>query len=209
MKKLSIFIIAFLLIFCVSCAEGEKELGGQTLADGIINENIEMSQDDMSVVIGFFNCGKWEKDIGNCISDVNIQIIGRTLTYHSECGTFNDAKNGEHFKLTDAQREVVNATLSKYVTIVEPEQNRSVVDIIDTTKDLFLDFPAVEEVFYNDRLYDYIFGCPKSAYIVVKFSDGTSLPLVEALERGAVLPDHLDKYGIPYHKEKVGVETEA
>lgn len=208
MKKLLI-ILAAILLFCASCADGEQVPDSQSLVDGLINRSIEMSEADMSVIISFFNCGKWEKDVGNCISDVNIQIIGRTLTYHSECGTFNDAKNGEHFSLGDAEREVVNATLSKYVTIAEPETNRSVVDIIDTTKDLFLDFPTVLEVFYNDGLYDYIFGCPKSAYIVVKFSDGTSLPLVEALERGAVLPDHLDKYGIPYHKEKVGIETKA
>ena len=209
MKNLSIFIIAVLLLFCVSCAEDEHELGGQTLADGIIIENTEMSKEDVDLLINVFNRGKFESDVGECISDVKLQIVGRVLTYHSECGTFNDAKNAEHFSLSEAERELVNATLSKYVELGERAQTRLVMNIIDTSKGIDMDFPDVMEPFFEDKMYRYSFGCPKSAYIVVKFSDGTSLPLRAALDSGEVEIAHLDRYEIPYFKEKIGTETKA
>ena len=203
MKNLSILFLIISLLFCVSCTGGEKELGGQTLADGIINENIEMSQDDMSVVIGFFNCGKWEKELGNCISDVKVQLIGRALTYHSECGNFNDAKNGEHFKLTDAQREVVNALLSKYVSLGEELPERKVTDIIDTTRELEIELPCVEQVFFEDENCRYIFGMPIADYVIVQYSDGTSKQLTDALADGDIEITDLKTYHISYYEEPI------
>ena len=203
MKNLSMLFLIISLLFCVSCAEGEKELGGQTLADGIINENIEMSQEDMSVVIGFFNCGKWEKDLGSCDSDVKIQLIGRALTYHSECGNFNDAKNGEHFKLSDAQREVVNALLSKYVSLGEELPERKVTDIIDRTRELEIELTCVEQVFFEDENCRYIFGMPIADYVIVKYSDGTSKQLTDALADGDIEITDLKTYHISYYEEPI------
>ncbi len=209
MKKISIFIIAILLLFCVSCAENEQELGGEELADGIINGSIEMSDGDKATLVNIFNLGKFESDIGNCDAEVKVQIVGRALTYHSECGNFNDAKNGEHYKLSDAQREVVNALLSGYVTIGELSPERKVYKIIDTTHNLEMDLPDVEQVFFEDENYKYIFGMPIAEYVVVKFSDGTSKQLRDALSGGEVEITDLDKYGIPYYKEQIGIETKA
>jgi len=203
MKKLSIFIIALLLLFCAACADGKAELSGQELVDGIINGNLEMSDEDKATLRNIFNSGKFESDVGNCDTDIKLQIVGRALTYHSECGNFNDAKNGEHFKLTDAQREVVNAIFSGYVSIGEPSPERKVTDIIDTTRELEIELPCVEQVFFYDGYCKYIFGMPIADYVIVKYSDGTSKQLVDALRDGDIEITDLKTYHISYYEEPI------
>lgn len=57
------------------------------------------------------------------------------------------------------------------------------------------------ELIYEDDLYSYYFECIKSKYIVVNFTDGTSLNIKEALEKEKISIQELDIFGIEYITE--------
>lgn len=77
------------------------------------------------------------------------------------------------------------------------DANKEVVDIT-VTKVLESD---VEEPFYEDDVYVYIFGNPQSDYTVVKYSDGSEQKLVDALREGNIKITDLDTFGIKYYSE--------
>lgn len=77
------------------------------------------------------------------------------------------------------------------------DKKKEVVDIT-VTKVLESD---VEESFYEDDVYIYIFGNPQSDYTVVKYSDGSKQKLVDALREGNIKITDLDTFGIKYYSE--------
>jgi hypothetical protein len=80
--------------------------------------------------------------------------------------------------------------------------NNSVVDIIDTTKNI-KDFNCAEalESIYTDKNYTYYLPCIKSKYIIVKYEDGQEETIVKALKNGNISIKDLDEYDIEYYKE--------
>ena len=59
----------------------------------------------------------------------------------------------------------------------------------------------VEEPFYEDDVYIYIFGNPQSNCTIVKYSDGSEQKLVDALREGNIKITDLDTFGIKYFTE--------
>ena len=59
----------------------------------------------------------------------------------------------------------------------------------------------VEEPFYEDDVYIYIFGNPQSDYTIVEYSDGSEQKLVDALREGNITITDLDTFGIKYYSE--------
>ena len=78
-----------------------------------------------------------------------------------------------------------------------------VVDIVDRTQTEDLFTADALEGFWRDEEYIYYFPSIKSHYIIVCYSDGTRLPLREAMGRGDVTVADLDRFGIGYYKEEV------
>lgn len=77
------------------------------------------------------------------------------------------------------------------------DAKKEVVDI-SVTKVAEVD---VEEPFYEDDIYIYIFGNPQSDYTIVEYSDGSEQKLVDALREGNVKITDLDTFGIKYYSE--------
>lgn len=61
--------------------------------------------------------------------------------------------------------------------------------------------PNVEEPFYKDDSYIYIFGNPISEYVIVEFSDRSTQNVKEALADGNITIGDLDTFGIHYFAE--------
>lgn len=78
-----------------------------------------------------------------------------------------------------------------------------VTDIIDRTETEFLATADALEGFWRDEEYIYYFSSIKSHYIIVHYSDGTQLPIREAMSRGDVTVADLDRFGIGYWKEEI------
>ena len=88
---------------------------------------------------------------------------------------------------------------------VPDSEPAAVVDIVDRTETEFLATDDALEGFWRDEEYTYSFASIKSHYIIVHYSDGTQLPIREAMARGDVTIADLDRYGIAYirvEKEK-------
>ena len=78
-----------------------------------------------------------------------------------------------------------------------------VVDIVDRTETEALLTADALEGFWRDEEYTYAFASIKSHYIIVHYSDGTQLPIREAMARGDVTIGDLDRFGIGYYKEAI------
>lgn len=85
------------------------------------------------------------------------------------------------------------------------EKLREVVGI-DTSALRDMELPDVEEPFYEDETYIYIFGNPISSYVVVEYSDGSTQSLKQALEEGNAVIADLDRFGIGFFAEPKQVE---
>lgn len=85
---------------------------------------------------------------------------------------------------------------------VHPIKARQVVNIIDRTKtETDIAVVDVEQKFYEDDKYIYLFGNPKKQYVIVKYSDGSQETVDEALNNEHITIKDLDRYHIEYYKE--------
>ena len=59
----------------------------------------------------------WVPDATNCASDYVLTFDGRTIYYHSECGTFNERleQSNQSLRLSDAERETVNRIIQEVI----------------------------------------------------------------------------------------------
>ena len=79
----------------------------------------------------------------------------------------------------------------------------TVTDIIDRTEQEFLVTCDALEGFWRDEEYSYFFPSIKSHYIIVHYSDGSQLPVREAMARGDVTVSDLDRFHIGYWREEI------
>ena len=82
---------------------------------------------------------------------------------------------------------------------------KEMVSITDNSTGMEL--PDVEEPFFEDDSHIYIFGNPISQYVAVKYSDGSTENIKEALENGRVQIADLDKCNINYFAEPKHIEN--
>ena len=88
------------------------------------------------------------------------------------------------------------------------------VDRIKEIKDItnnmngmcFPDGFDIEEPFFEDESYIYIFGSPISQHVIVEYTDGSTENIKEALEKGHIQITDLDKYSIHYASEPKLIE---
>jgi len=99
-----------------------------------------------------------------------------------------DIDDGLRFKLYEK-----NVYAPKSKKPIESIIDYSIVNGIDTAEEL--------EEFYDDGKYVYSFPSIRSQHITVTFTDGTEMPVKEALFKGYIDISDLDKYGIQYYKE--------
>jgi len=81
--------------------------------------------------------------------------------------------------------------------------------LIDKTKDIkdFLCAEALEE-FYEDTNYTYYWDCMKNKYMIVKYDNGSEETISQALLKGHIDIQILDKFDISYYKEEKGITLE-
>ena len=108
--------------------------------------------------------------------------------------TVQNAINTEISESYDENEEVAGITETK---VENKDAKKEVVDITVTK----VSESDVEEPFYEDDVYIYIFGNPQSNYTVVKYSDGSEQKLVDALKEGNIKITDLDTFGIKYYTE--------
>ena len=79
--------------------------------------NFDLSAENAKTLRQILDSGSWMPDVTKCDSDYLLAFDGRTIYYHSECGTFNERLEQGHqsLRLSDADRETVNAVIQTVI----------------------------------------------------------------------------------------------
>ena len=81
--------------------------------------------------------------------------------------------------------------------------SKEVSEIVDRTVTEQITTDTALEKFYEDDENEYYYGSIKSEYVIVKYADGNTETVKEALKAGRIAIGDLDKFGISYIKEPV------
>lgn len=77
----------------------------------------DLSAENAKTLRQILDAGSWVPDATNCASDYVLTFDGRTIYYHSDCGTFNERleQGYQSLRLPDADRETVNAIIQAVI----------------------------------------------------------------------------------------------
>ena len=81
------------------------------------DKSVELSEEDAKKFIEILENGKWVDSMSACDSDCKVVVSDNTMTYHSECGTFNDAQNQRSLPTDEETHQLINDILKNYVTL--------------------------------------------------------------------------------------------
>lgn len=100
-------------------AAAQQEPSADVRVSNILTDNawVTISGEDAVMLRDIFESGKWEEGTGDCLDNCLLVFSGAMLKYHSDCGTINDSVYDRHIRLSDENREDVNAILETYITL--------------------------------------------------------------------------------------------
>ena len=77
----------------------------------------DLSKENAKTIQQILDSGSWVSDATDCASDYVLTFDGRTIYYHSDCGTFNERleQSNQSLRLSDADRETVNAIIQTVI----------------------------------------------------------------------------------------------
>lgn len=100
--------------------EGYTEPEAETVAVRRFGEerSVFLSAEDSAAVLAVFDgITNWEDVTADCLNDCVIEFRGAKISYHSDCGTFNDGANKRSFTVAESERELLNSVLEKYIAL--------------------------------------------------------------------------------------------
>ncbi|MBQ3257667.1 MAG: hypothetical protein IJA67_09660 [Oscillospiraceae bacterium] len=119
MKRWTILLFTFIcMTFLTSCSRVTTTT--QVLLDSTKIEvvapdkNVQLSKEDAKEINRVIENGRWIDDLGKCESDLQVVIGDRKLSYHSECGTFNDYEGKKSMTVSKKMKSQVNRIFEKY-----------------------------------------------------------------------------------------------
>lgn len=79
--------------------------------------DFELSGENARAILQILDAGSWLPDATNCVSDYVLTFDGRTISYSSDCGTFNERleQSNQSLRLSDAERETVNSIIQAVI----------------------------------------------------------------------------------------------
>ena len=77
----------------------------------------DLSKENAKTIQQILDAGSWVSDATDCASDCVLAFDGRTIYYHSDCGTFNERleQSDQSLRLSDTDREIVNAIIQAVI----------------------------------------------------------------------------------------------
>ena len=155
-------------------------------------------------------------------SEVILEIYNNEIQVHKctvvfECVSRDTAKAEFeiYLKVPDGLRMVATDTGIKFVerssiSNVGGADGPGIIitEIIDRTVTEGIPTDQALQPFCMDEKYIYSFPSIRSEYIIVKFNNGNEMTVIDALEKGLVTINDLDKWNIQYYKKEHNDELE-
>ncbi len=94
---------------------------------------VAISKEDEAILRAILASGEWKDGTADCINNCELIFDGDTISYHSDCGTFNDTARNRHILLSGGDKAEVNAILEKYISLLADEirpEKTSIQDIL-------------------------------------------------------------------------------
>ena len=85
-----------------------------------VNGNaFELSAENSEAISQFLCDNDWVPDATKCDSDYIVTFDGRTIFYHSDCGTFNERleESNRSFRLSETDQETINAIMQSVFSL--------------------------------------------------------------------------------------------
>lgn len=126
MKKCIIFWLALMFAFSgwaqqlgdIASSESEAKQWSVNAVRRNGASDLALSDEDARILETLLSLDNWVSALTNCACDVSLQCEdGRRLTYHSDCGTFNDITGGKSLRLDESEKERFQEVLRKYVEL--------------------------------------------------------------------------------------------
>jgi hypothetical protein len=109
----------------VTSADGEQQTApvapdpqpAQMSLAQVDGSSFDLSEGNAKTIQQILDSGSWVPDATDCASDYVLTFDGRTIYYHSDCGTFNERleQSYQSLHLSDAERETVNAIIQAII----------------------------------------------------------------------------------------------
>lgn len=82
--------------------------------------DFELSEENAKAILQILDAGSWVPGATDCASDYVLTFDGRTIYYHSDCGTFNEwlEQSDQSLRLSDAERETVNRIIQAVIPTI-------------------------------------------------------------------------------------------
>lgn len=79
--------------------------------------DFELSEENAKAILQILDTGSWVPGATDCASDYVLTFDGRTIYYHSDCGTFNERleQSDQSLRLSDTERETVNRIIQAVI----------------------------------------------------------------------------------------------
>lgn len=94
---------------------------------------VTVSREDELIFRAFIEAGEWDEGTSDCLNNCEFIFDGKTIRYHSDCGTFNDSVYNRHITFSEEDKTEVNAVLEKYISLQageRPIENDTIRDIV-------------------------------------------------------------------------------
>lgn len=79
--------------------------------------DFELSEENAKAILQTLDTGSWMPGATDCASDYVLTFDGRTIYYHSDCGTFNERleQSDQSLRLSDTEQKTVNRIIQAVI----------------------------------------------------------------------------------------------
>ncbi len=113
MKKCIVLVLTVIVVLgFAGCGGNTYELPHDQFCYSVdLSAVIELETEDKSYIVDLLNEASWVNDLSNCDSDFVFYTQNQEVSYHSECGTFNDITNKKSMTVSEEERVAINTAL--------------------------------------------------------------------------------------------------
>lgn len=215
MKKIALFLAAFILAVLLSACQGETNVETSVTTTErqktevyFIAKVVEPGEETLLVEIteaGNSNIPLGSQAWISSPKESNVSYSGYAAGDYVR--VVFDGMVMETYPLQINSVTYISLTDSTGNEISEHTIEKTVVNIVDKTVNSDLVTADALEGFYNDDMYNYYFSSIRSQYVIVEYSDGSTETVAYALAENRITIADLDAYGIGYYKEPRNIEN--